>query len=167
MSKAANQDTVAKWLGESGFLVAPLSAPLPSNASWGLLVSTPPPLQIKLRLLGLKNGDVIVGVGVNFSEKHVQEIKGLKPAERVKLSARILKSILEVCPYCRVALRESLLNPTAIVAEVLVSREALNRQRLVDEAARLVNVFLIVNTVLWQEFPLVEVEESKQSNIFM
>ena len=167
MSKPIDRDTVAKWLGESGFLVAPLSAPLPSNASWGLLVSTPPPLQIKLRLLGLNNGDVIVGVGVNFSEKHVEEINKLKPAERIKLSSRILDAILRVCPYCRVALRESLANPVAIVSEILVTKESLSRQRLVDAAARLVNVFLIVNAVLWQEFPLVEVESSKQANIFM
>lgn len=167
MGKDVSQDTVAKWLGESGFLVAPLAAPLPSNASWGLLVSTPPPLQIKLRLLGLKNGDIVVGVGVNFSEKHIEEIKKLKSAERVRLSAKIIESIIDVCPYCRVALRESLLNPVAIVSEILVTREALSRQRLVDDAARLVNVFLIVNTILWQEFPLVEVEESKQSSIFM
>jgi hypothetical protein len=162
-----SRDTVLAWLGESGFLVAPLTAQLPSNAEWGLLVSTPPPLQVKLRLLGLKNGDLVFGVGVNFSEKHVSEINKLKPEERVKLSAEIISSILSVCPYCRIALRESLANPVALISEILIKGDEASKQRLVDDAARLVNVFLIVNAILWKKFPLIEVAEGKQSNIFM
>ena len=145
---------LAGWLASAGLIVAPIEEKgLPSNAEWGLAVSTPPPIQVKLRLLGLRGGVVVAGIGVNFAEQHRQEMMKLKPAERIVFTARLTAALLTLCPYCRIALQGGMTEPSAIVAEIVYYSDTITKQRIVDDIARLINVFLLVNALLWQQFP--------------
>ncbi|KSW11311.1 hypothetical protein CF15_00095 [Pyrodictium occultum] len=166
MAKQAREKITA-WLTDAGLVVAPLNAPMPSNAEWGLLVATPPPLQVKLRVIGLKNGDVILSIGVNFSEQHREEVRKMPVEERVRFTAQLLERLIAVCPYCRVALNGSIDSPEAIVAEVLLSGDEVSRQRIMDGVARLVNLFLMVNAVLWERFPGTVAGKEPQSQSFI
>ena len=147
------KDKITTWLADAGFVVAPFDAALPSNAEWGLAVATPPPMQVRMRILGLKRGGIVVGMGVNFSDKHREEINRLPIEERVKFSAILLDRVLSICPHCRIALHGGITSPTAVVAEILLFEEEITKQRLIDDVARLVNLFLIVNALLWEKFP--------------
>ncbi|ABM80285.1 DUF2299 domain-containing protein [Hyperthermus butylicus] len=154
------KDRIAGWLAGAGFIVVSFQGPLPSNAEWGLLVSTPPPLQVKLRVMGLRGGAVTLGIGVNISEHHRKLIEGLSIEERVRLTASMLEKLLMLCPYCRVALQGSLGSPVGIIAEIYIDGAEATKQRIVDDAARLVNIFLLINSILWKRFPATSPERS-------
>jgi hypothetical protein len=147
------QDIIAGWLASAGYLVKSLSEGLPSAAEWGLSVSTPPPLQVRLRVIGLKGGNVVLSIAIGFSEDHMRMIRELKEEDRVKLSSRIFLGVLKVCPYCRLALQGGMASPTSVVAEILLDGGSVNKQRVLDDVARLVNVFFTVNSILWSTFP--------------
>ena len=141
------------WLSTAGFIVAPHQGPLPSNAAWGLLVTTPPPLQVKVRILCLKDGNLIAGIAINISDYHRKAVGGMEERERIRLTAQMIREVLKVCPYCRLGVQGPLHLPTAIIAESYLDSRGLTMQRLVDDVTRLVNVFLIVNSVLWEYVP--------------
>jgi len=155
------RDKIVSWLASAGFIVAPMQGPLPQNAEWGLGVSTPPPLQVKLRLIGLKHGIVIAGIGVNFSDIHREKLKELEDAERVSFMAELTRRLLLLCPYCRLAVQGGMLTPELIIAEIVYYAETLAKQRLLDDLARLVNIFLLVNTELMHRFPEPVLEAAK------
>ena len=144
---------ITSWLTAAGFIVAPHQGPLPSNAAWGLLVTTPPPLQVKVRLLCLKDGGVIAGIAINISDYHKKALEELEERERIRLSSRMIREVIKVCPYCRLGVQGPLHLPTAIIAESYLDGKALTMQRLVDDVTRLVNIFLIVNSLLWEYVP--------------
>ena len=147
------KDRIAGWLAAAGFIVASFQGPLPSNAEWGLLVSTPPPLQVKLRVIGLRGGALTIGIGVNISEHHRKLNEELSIEERVKLPASMLEKLLMLCPYCRVALQGGIASPAGIIAEIYIDGAEVTKQRIVDDAARLVNAFILINSILWEKFP--------------
>jgi len=147
------RDKIASWLASAGFIVAPSDQGLPPTAEWGLMVSTPPPIQVKLRLIGLKNGLVIAGIGVNFSDLHRSELKKLPPTERSGFVASLVSKILTLCPICRTAIHGGIVDAEAIIAEIVYAPEDLTRQRMLDDLARLVNIFMLINMELWNKFP--------------
>ena len=57
--------------------------------------------------------------------------------------------------------------PSAIIAESYLEGASLSMQRLVDDVTRLVNVFIIVNSVLWEFIPPKVGEETGISTQFM
>lgn len=144
---------VTSWLTTAGFIVAPHQGPLPSNAAWGLLVTTPPPLQVKVRILCLKDGNLIAGIAINISDYHRKAVEEMDEKERVKLTAQMIREILKVCPHCRLGIQGPLHLPVAIIAESYLDSKGLTMQRLVDDVTRLVNIFLVVNSVLWEYVP--------------
>lgn len=156
------RERLASWLAGAGFIVAPGDEGLPSNAEWGLMVATPPPIQVKLRLIGLKNGLVIAGIGVNFSDLHRRELQKLSTAERSGFVASLASKIIAMCPMCRIALHGGVVNPEAIIAEIVYASDELTRQRLLDDIARLVNVFMLINMELWSRFPEAHIDAAKE-----
>ncbi|HID04871.1 MAG TPA: DUF2299 domain-containing protein [Aigarchaeota archaeon] len=164
----SSKDKVIAWLTSAGFIVAPLNTALPSNAEWGLAVSTPPPVQVRLKIFGLNTGGIVIGMGVNFSDKHREELIRLPVKERIRFSATMLDRVLSICPYCRIALQGGVTSPVALIAEILLFSDEITRQRLVDDSARLVNVFLIVNALLWEKFPhTITAPQHSQSSSFI
>jgi hypothetical protein len=155
------RDRIVSWLASAGFIVAPADQGLPSAAQWGIMVSTPPPIQVRLRLMGLRSGLVVAGIGVNFSDVHKRELQRLEPAERSAFVAQLSSKIMLLCPMCRIALHGGLVNPEAIVAEIVYDPDNLTKQRLIDDMARLVNVFMLINMELWSRFPEAHIEAAK------
>ena len=153
------RDKLVAWLASAGYIVAPAEQGLPPQASWGLMVATPPPVQVKMRIIGLRNGAVIAGIGVNFADVHRREIMKLEPAERSSFVAGLLSGIIQLCPYCRVALQGGMLSPEAVVAEILYAGDTLSKQRVIDDMARLVNIFMYINMELWRRFPEAHIKE--------
>lgn len=152
MERDEIRDKLTKMLIDLGFTVAPMGR-LPPNADWGLAVRTPPPTSITLNIIGLRSGLIVAGIGVMFSEPHRRAMEALKAVERVKLSAKLLRSIVMVCSTCRVGIHGQISQPAGVVAEVVLDPNTLTLSRLSDTLAMLINVFLTVNTILWEAFP--------------
>jgi len=155
------REKLVSWLTSAGFMVAPADQGLPSAAEWGLMVATPPPIQVKLRIVGLKNGLLIAGIGVNFSDLHRRELQKLPEAERSSFIATLMSKILLLCPICRTALHGGIVNTEAIIAEIVYSPDTLTQQRLLDDMTRLVNVFMLINMELWGRFPQAHLDAAK------
>ncbi len=147
------RERIVGWFTSAGYIVAPLQARLPPTAEWGVAAMTPPPVQVKLRILGLKGDLIVLGLGVNFSDKHKQLINNLSLSERVEFTSELVGKLLAICPYCRLAVQGGLQSPTAIAAEILYYADSVEKQRLIDDAARLVNIFMLINAELWRRFP--------------
>ncbi len=153
------REKIVGWLTSAGYIVAPLQTRLPPAAEWGVAAMTPPPVQVKLRVLGLKGDLVVLGLGVNFSDTHKQLISNLPLNKRVEFTSELVGKLLAICPYCRLAVQGGLQNPTAIAAEILYYADSIEKQRLIDDAARLVNIFMLINAELWRRFPEHHVRE--------
>ena len=106
-AEAAKQlrDKITAWLTQAGFTVAPYQGPLPSNSAWGLLVTTPPPLQVKLRIVCLSDGNLIAGIAINISDYHRRAVEKMEEEERIKLTSRLIQAVLSVCPHCRLGVQ--------------------------------------------------------------
>jgi hypothetical protein len=144
---------ITGWLTTAGFIVAPYQGPLPSNAACGLLVTTPPPLQVKVRIVCLNDGNLITGIAINISDYHRKAIEEMNEKERIKLTSQMIRDVLRICPYCRLGIQGPLHLPTAIIAEAYLDSKSLTMQRLVDDVTRLVNIFLVINSILWEYVP--------------
>ncbi len=161
MASRQVKEKLTAWLASAGFIVAPADEGLPSAAEWGIMVSTPPPLQVRMRLMGLRSGLVVAGIGVNFSDVHKRELQKLSAAERSAFVASLASKLMLLCPMCRIALHGGIVNPEAIVAEIVYDPDELTRQRLIDDMARLVNTFMLINMELWSRFPEAHIEAAK------
>ncbi|NOZ88653.1 MAG: DUF2299 domain-containing protein [Crenarchaeota archaeon] len=157
---------ILEWLVDAGLTVQPSPQP-PPNADWALTATTPPPLRVNLTLLG--RGDIVAaGIGVRFSPPHMEALRGLDAEERVRFSAELMRSVAQLCPPCRIALQGPLHEPQGLAAEVVYTAESLDRQKLLEEVARLVNVYLVVNSLLWERFPSLHIpREGGSATTFM
>jgi len=162
LAPQSKRDAIAGWLSSAGYLVTGSNAGLPSTAEWGLLVTTPPPMQVKLRVIGLKGDKITCNIAVSFSPRHRELVSKLDMEEKVRFSSELMLKLLSICPHCRIAIQGGLQAPQAVIAEILLDEEELTKQRLLDDVARLVNIFLAVNSMLWSLFPREHAARQKQ-----
>ncbi len=110
-------------------------------------------LRIVVRAMGSeKEGRLILAMPIGFSQTHQQLIQMLPAEQRIKLISRMITSVATTCPHCRVGIGGTPVNPQGVIAEIhYVEKPA--RQRLADDITLLLNVFLIVNAILWDQFP--------------
>ena len=158
----AGKEKLSRMLLDLGLTVAPMEK-IPPNADWGIAAQTPPPTRLTLNFIGLRSGLIVAGIGVMLSEPHRRALASLEATERVRLSARLLRSIVTVCSTCRVGLHGDVSQPTGVVAELLLEPDTLTITKLSDTVSKLVNVFLVVNTVLWEAFPALHLGEGGRS----
>ena len=161
------QDQLAGWLAAAGLIVSSMTSGLPSNASWGLTVSTPPPVRVTMRVMGLRGGQIVLGIGINLSPMHREKIMSLPPAERVAFTASLVSKLIDTCPYCRFGIQGGMNEPQAFVAEILYFNDTVEKQRLIDDISRLVNIYLLINSELWRRFPEETSEQARGRLTFM
>ncbi len=155
------RDRITGLLVRSGFKVEAAKPPLPPDADWGLDVSTPPPFTVNLRIFHFPQRElVVVGIGIGFAEQHRAAIAMLTPEKRAQFAAKLLTSILSICSHCRVALHPNPFSPERVVVEEGLVEEP-EDQRILDSVSRLVNVFIAVNSVLWEWFPETAIPEGR------
>ena len=149
-----SKEKITGWLMRAGFRVEEGKHPIPPEAEWGLEVFTPPPLQVHLRIFYFPRRKLIVsGIGIGLAEPHRVGVIAMSPEDRTKLSSDLLQGIMALCPHCRISMQPSPFVPERVVVEEGVLEESLEAQRLLDTMSRLVNVYILVNAILWRYFP--------------
>ncbi len=108
-------------------------------------------LRVVVRATGTRDRMILV-MPIGFSELHRKMIQLLPAEERVKLVSRVLQAVASICPECRVGLGGTPVTPQGVVAEIHYVEKP-GEQRLADDITRLLNVYLVVNAVLWEKFP--------------
>ncbi len=138
----------------AGFEAKKADVEPPLGLDWVLdIVAGVPGMQVVVRAAGSdKHGRLVLIMPIGFSDVHRSLISGLPVDKRVTLVSRMLREVLRVCPYCRVGVGGTIADPQGIVAEVHYVEKP-EPQRLLDDITRLLGVFLVVNAVLWEEFP--------------
>ncbi len=161
------KDIIRVTLESLGFRVREEKGIIPPDAKWVLEVSTPHPLNLKLRVAELKSEVVVFGIAIVLSEEHMRAYMELDESSKLRLASRLLLEMLKVCPFCRVSMQPSVNNVKTIVVEVHhYPSRSLNETLVADYIHRLVNVFFAVNAVLWDRFPLPSAS-SREGQIFM
>ncbi len=156
------RNRVVDVLVRAGFRVEAAKPPVPPDVDWALDVYTPPPFNVHLRFFhSSQRGMLVAGIGIGLAEPHRAAIARLPPEQRVKLAARLISAIISVCPHCRLSVQPNIFSPERIVSEEGVV-DPPDPQRVLDMASRLVNVFITVNTVLWEFFPDIAVQQAEQ-----
>ncbi len=151
MGVEAVKDDVASWLRRAGFMVSELPTGQAPGALWVLGAQLG---GVRITVAGLGGVNALVfSIGIALSPQHAAAVSRLSAEERVRLSARVLRAIASVCPACRAGVQPSLAEPRAFVAQRILLLEALGPQTAVEYAMSLVNVYLAVNTVLWELAP--------------
>jgi len=148
------RELVESVASRAGFEVRSANVEPPPGLDWVVdVVAGAPGMQVVVRVAGSDRQEKLVLVmPIGFSETHRSLIMGLEAEKRVRLVTRIIREVLRVCPYCRVGVGGTPVEPQGVVAEIhYVARP--DPQRLLDDITRLLSVFLAVNAVLWEEFP--------------
>ncbi len=157
------RDDIASWLRRAGFQVSEKTPP--PGTKWVLEASMG---GVKLQVAGLEHAQAVVfSIGIVFSREHLEALNKLQPEERVKLSAWILRAVANVCPSCRVVIQPSLSEPRAIVAQRILLLEGVEPRTVVDYASTMLAVFLVVNTVLWEQFPALKPPPAGQGQTYI
>ncbi len=163
-----SQEEVSAWLRRAGFLIGDAGTQMPPGASWALAVFGGPGSKVKVTVIGFEPSESIaVTIGVAFSEAHRRLIMGLDESERLSFMARMVNTLLLLCPACRIAVQPSLAQPLTIIIQRVLHGRSITASELIDAVTRLINTFIAVNMMLMEKFPQTGRQQQEGPAVFI